>query len=241
MANSGSTPPKVFISYSHDSQVHKDRVLSLADRLRSDGIDCNIDQYEESPAKGWARWMLDQLEWADFVLVVCTKTYNRRFRGQEEPGRGQGVTWEGAVISQELYDAQVNSTKFIPVTFSAEDGEHIPIIIRGFSRYKLDSEADYEQLYRRLTNQHYTPKPELGKPKELPPLDRKQNFWGAGTFAPHEHPFYYAGAKLKEMGQDEADKYCQSKYQELVEQGDVLSGAWHAWAHLDAGQCVYNK
>ena len=33
MANSGSTPPKVFISYSHDSQEHKDRVLSLADRL----------------------------------------------------------------------------------------------------------------------------------------------------------------------------------------------------------------
>ena len=47
MKNSSSTHPKVFISYSHDSQEHKDRVLSLADRLRSDGIDCNIDQYEK--------------------------------------------------------------------------------------------------------------------------------------------------------------------------------------------------
>ncbi|MGL5832779.1 MAG: SEFIR domain-containing protein [Waterburya sp.] len=176
MVNLSSTPPKVFISYSHDFPEHKDRVLSLADHLRSDGIDCNIDQYEESPAQGWTRWMLDRLEWADFVLVVCTEAYNRRFRGQEEPGKGKGVTWEGAVISQELYDAQVNSTKFIPVIFSAEDGEYIPIIIRGFSHYKLDSEADYEQLYRRLTNQPDTPKPQLGKLRELPSRDR-QNFF----------------------------------------------------------------
>jgi hypothetical protein len=41
--------PKVFISYSHDSDQHKDRVLALSDRLREDGIDCIIDQYETSP------------------------------------------------------------------------------------------------------------------------------------------------------------------------------------------------
>ena len=177
MVNSNPAPPKVFISYSHDSQKHKDRVLSLADRLRSDGIDCNIDQYEESPAQGLPRWMLNQLEWADFVLVICTEQYNRRFLGQEETGKGKGANWEGFVISQELYDAQVNSTKFIPVIFSSKDSEHIPILIRGFSRYKLDSEAGYENLYRRLTNQHDTPQPELGKLRELPPRDRKQSFF----------------------------------------------------------------
>ncbi|HEY9820529.1 MAG TPA: SEFIR domain-containing protein, partial [Candidatus Sericytochromatia bacterium] len=42
------TSPTVFISYSRDSREHKDRVLNLADRLRDDGIDCNIDQYEIS-------------------------------------------------------------------------------------------------------------------------------------------------------------------------------------------------
>ncbi|MDJ0799091.1 MAG: TIR domain-containing protein [Calothrix sp. MO_167.B12] len=177
MVNAFPTPPKVFISYSHDSQEHKDRVLNLADRLRSDGIDCKIDQYEESPAQGWPRWMLNQLEWADFVLVVGTQLYNRRFRGEEEPGRGKGVTWEGAVISQELYDAQVNSTKFIPVIFADEDGEYIPIVIRGFSRYTLDSEAGYENLYRRLTNQHDTPQPELGELRTLPLRDRQQSFF----------------------------------------------------------------
>jgi hypothetical protein len=47
--------PRVFISYSHDSPEHLDHVLELADRLRTDGIDCHIDQYEESPPEGWPR------------------------------------------------------------------------------------------------------------------------------------------------------------------------------------------
>jgi SEFIR domain len=53
---------RVFISYSHDSPEHKDRILALSDRLRQAGIDCSIDQYEQSPAKGWPRWCERQVE-----------------------------------------------------------------------------------------------------------------------------------------------------------------------------------
>ena len=68
--------PQVFISYSHDSDDHKQSILALSDRLRSDGIDCQIDQYlNGAPAQGWQRWMEGQIEAADFVLVVCTKIY----------------------------------------------------------------------------------------------------------------------------------------------------------------------
>ncbi|MCU0537361.1 MAG: toll/interleukin-1 receptor domain-containing protein [Hydrococcus sp. Prado102] len=79
--DSGYIAPKVFISYSHDSQTHKDRVLDMANRLRSEGVDCQIDQYEFFPSEGWPRWMMNQLDWAEFVLVVCTEQYERRFRG----------------------------------------------------------------------------------------------------------------------------------------------------------------
>jgi len=40
---------KVFISYSHDSPEHVDRVLALADRLVGDGVDCILDQCSISP------------------------------------------------------------------------------------------------------------------------------------------------------------------------------------------------
>jgi hypothetical protein len=96
-------PPRVFLSYSHDSDKHGELVLALSERLRVDGIETLLDQYVNgSPSSGWPRWMLDQVDAADYVLVVCTETYYRRFRGHEVPGKGKGVDWEGALITQEL-------------------------------------------------------------------------------------------------------------------------------------------
>jgi hypothetical protein len=43
-----SDPPKVFISYSHDSPGHCDWVLDLAQQLRRDGIDAELDQFHQS-------------------------------------------------------------------------------------------------------------------------------------------------------------------------------------------------
>ena len=176
--NSESTALKVFISYSHnyDRSDYKDRVLALANRLRADGMDCNIDQYEISPSKGWQRWMLDRFDWADFVLIACSEEYERRFRGNEEQGRGKGATWEGSAIIQALYDAQGKNSKFIPITLDPEDSNFIPIPLGSATYYKLKDRNDYDSLYRRLTNQHDTPAPPLGTVKKLPPRDRKQLF-----------------------------------------------------------------
>jgi hypothetical protein len=87
-------PPKVFLSYSHDSPEHMDRVLELCDRLRAGGVDAWLDQYETAPEEGWPRWCARRVAEADFVLVVCTEVYERRFRGAEAPGTGLGVSWE---------------------------------------------------------------------------------------------------------------------------------------------------
>src|SRR5438046_2751140 len=119
--------PKVFISYSHDSPDHKDRILALSNRLREDGVDCRIDQYEQSPTDGWALWCETQIEQSTFVLVACTETYLRRFKKKEVPQKGLGATWEGHIITQELYDAQGQNTKFIPITFDPADSEFIPV------------------------------------------------------------------------------------------------------------------
>ena len=63
------SPPTIFISYSHDSQAHGEQVLRLAERLRADGLDAQLDQYVNgTPPEGWPRWMLDRLDEASFVL-----------------------------------------------------------------------------------------------------------------------------------------------------------------------------
>lgn len=52
-----SEHPKVFISYSHQNVEYENKILEFANRLRSEGIDANIDLYEEAPAEdghvGW--------------------------------------------------------------------------------------------------------------------------------------------------------------------------------------------
>ena len=92
-------PPKVFISYSHDSDSHKKTVVGLSQRLRLDGVESWLDEYENgTPEEGWPRWMLNRLDWADFVLVVCSETCYRRFRGNDVGG-GKGADWEGQMVT----------------------------------------------------------------------------------------------------------------------------------------------
>ena len=145
---------KVFISYSHDSDEHRERVLGFSERLRDDGIETLLDRYiNGSPAQGWPRWMLDQLDAADSVLVVCTETYYRRFRGHEVPGKGKGGDFEGSLITQEIYDARSRTLKFVPVLFSADDEKFIPEPLRSGTHYTLTSESSYQSLYDFLLEQ----------------------------------------------------------------------------------------
>jgi hypothetical protein len=97
--------------------------------------------------------MEDQLDSAQFVLVVCTKTYGQRFLGREEPNKGKGADWEGSSITLELYQARSDTSKFVPVLFEPQDEPFIPRSLSGHTRYLLDSEENYAKLYYFLTGQ----------------------------------------------------------------------------------------
>ena len=172
---------RVFISYAHeaDNPAHGERVLALADRLRADGLESRLDQYVIVPPKGWQLWMEEEIKAADFVLIVATETYERRRFGLEEAGKGLGARREGAIISQTLYEALVN-TKFIPVVFDAADAANIPIILRDFPKYNIATEEGYDALVRRLTDQPEIKAPPVGAVRERPLRSRP----GAGPAPP---------------------------------------------------------
>jgi tetratricopeptide (TPR) repeat protein len=176
MTSDETRPPKVFISYSHDSQEHADRVLELSDHLRADGIDCILDQYEESPPEGFPVWMDRQIRAADFVLMICTPTYFRRVMREEEPGKGHGVAWESTLIYQYIYNAGTSNTRFIPVLLEGGLESDIPVPWQGVKYYRPMAQEGYEELYRRLTGQPLTPKPALGTLRMMQPRERKHDF-----------------------------------------------------------------
>jgi hypothetical protein len=161
-------PTKVFISYSHDSEPHSQRVLALANQLRKHGVDAELDQYVTRPPQGWPRWCEEQLqpERSEFVLVVCTETYLNRIEGKVPADEGRGVFWEGSRIYDYLYDQRSNS-RFIPVVFDRGDETHIPGPLKNGTHYTLTafdlSDSGYNALYRELTHQPAVEKPPLGE------------------------------------------------------------------------------
>lgn len=162
----------VFISYSHDSDAHRHRVLALSDWLNKKGLDCDIDQYVDgSPPEGWPLWMEHRLEQADHVLVVCTQTYLARVKRTEKRGVGKGVKWESLLTYQAIYDDDGLNRKFIPLIFTAADRNFIPKPLRAVSHYDLSDENSYAKLLRHLTGQPVAIKPALGKTPHLPPLN----------------------------------------------------------------------
>src|SRR6266568_2738822 len=176
---SEASPLRVFISYSHDSPEHADRVLALSDRLRQDGLDSILDQYIlGSPDEGWPRWMDRQIRDVDFVLMICTPTYYRRVMGEEQPGVGHGVNWESHLIYQHFYQDGTINTRFLPILLEGGSASDIPVPFQGVAYYQPMTEKGYEALYRRLTNQPLTPPPDIGTPKQLPPRERTQLAFG---------------------------------------------------------------
>lgn len=154
MSNPATTPIRVFLSYSWDSDSHKQRVLELAQRLRRDGVDAQIDRFTTFPAEGWSQWMHDQIKDAKFVLVVGTEKYVERFEKKAAPGTGLGATWEGAIITRALYNAGTWNEKFIPVLFTDGATKHIPDVLQDFTRFSgVDDDVSYDALYRHITGQ----------------------------------------------------------------------------------------
>lgn len=156
--------PRVFVSYSQDSDAHKQRVLELTQALRADGIDAIVDQFVDNPPQGWARWMVDELAAAQFVLLVVSEGYRKKAENQVPRGAGLGVKWESHLTIQEIYEAEARNEKFIPVLLEGVTDAAIPQALRAWTYYRWPEGS--EGLLRRLTNQ-----PKV-QPAPLGPLKR---------------------------------------------------------------------
>ncbi len=161
----------VFVSYSQESLDHRLRVYELVKRLRADGVHCVSDHLVKgSPPEGWRLWMEARIKESAYTLIVCTETYRRRADRKEEPGRGLGVAWEAAIITDEIYRNAACNTRFIPVLFSQADAAHIPAWLGDVTYYRADVEDSYDLLLRHLTDQPLFEEPPIGILRKLLPI-----------------------------------------------------------------------
>jgi len=159
-------PPKVFISYSWTSDEYADWVRTLAEKLRTNGVDVILDRWRLRPGQDKYVFMEQMVTDPDIkkVLILCDKRYAERADRREG-----GVGTESTIISQEVYN-QVAQEKFIPVITERgpNGGIYLPTFIK--SRIYIDLsdpnlfERGYEDLLRTLTGRPASEEPPLGKP-----------------------------------------------------------------------------
>jgi hypothetical protein len=152
-----------FISYAHETVAYTDKVRLLADRLRTFGIDVDIDQYNAHPREGWPKWMERRMS-SDLLLLALSPRYVDAFNGQSKPG----AAYEGAIVSSRLLRNGVDFSKIAVVLFDPYEGTIIPEVLLGCQRYFIDRADGFDNLYRFLTSQPYVKKPHLGNVVILP-------------------------------------------------------------------------
>ncbi len=169
--------PKVFISYSHDSPEHRRWVSELGAKLRHNGVDAILDQWDLGPGDDVTQFMERGILDSDRVLVICTDSYVRKANA----GEG-GAGYERMIVTAQLAQ-NLGTNKLIPVIRQASAKEKIPQGLRErvYIDFTDDNQFDekLDELLHELYQVRVLQKPPLGKSpfvkpppgQEAPPSD----------------------------------------------------------------------
>lgn len=141
--------PVVFISYSHDSDNHKARVLELSEKLTREGCICRLDACKNTD-EDWPTWMTRELRVSHFILCVVTNSYLTRFYNEGPADIGHGVAWEATMIRRMLMRTKLLNSRIFPVFFEKEDLKSIPLELDGYDRFYLSDPTGVPSLLNKL-------------------------------------------------------------------------------------------
>ncbi|NBR86217.1 MAG: TIR domain-containing protein [Proteobacteria bacterium] len=153
-------PPKVFISYSHDTPEHKKWVGEFASKLVAHGVDVILDQWDLGLGDDVPKFMEKSVGEADRVLMICTETYVRK----ADDGKG-GVGYEAMIVTGELVK-NLGTAKFIPVVRQENGEANLPKCVSTRFWVNLsdgqNEEEQFDHLARDLQNAPKLKKPTIG-------------------------------------------------------------------------------
>lgn len=153
-------PPKVFISYSHDSAEHKQWVLAFATTLRDRGVDAVLDQWDLKPGDDLPEFMEQNLVEVDYAIMICTKRYVKK----ADAGEG-GVGYEKMIMTSQLL-SKISQNKVIPIVREKSENQ-VPTFLKSklYIDFTNDEEVEFalDELLRTLFKSPLYNKPEIGK------------------------------------------------------------------------------
>lgn len=158
-----ATPqPKVFISYSHDSDDHKTWVRHIAEELFKGGVYVRLDQWDLKFGMELPAFMEESVAGCDFILVICTPDYARKSNA-----RTGGAGYESTVISSEVFTGGRTKEQVVPAIRRGTDQEAIPTFLLG--RLYVDFRGDTNESERIADLLgHFFGKPRFSRPQTTP-------------------------------------------------------------------------
>ncbi len=155
------TPPRVFISYSHDNDAHKNWVIQLATRLRSNGVDVILDAWNTKLGSDLASFMEQGLSDSQRVICICSSKYVAKANG----GKG-GAGYEKQIMTSELIVDQ-NTNWVIALIVNNDSDKKTPIFLGARKYISFENpklyEAKYEELLRDILDEPILPIPPIGQ------------------------------------------------------------------------------
>ena len=158
--------PVVFISYSWDSENHRQWVLNLSNDLREKySVYTLLDRYNHG-GDDLPTFMIKGLKRADRVLIIGTPKYKEKL----ENSNTGGAKFEDQVITISLYN-DMGSDKFVPVLREGNFSESFNTLIETRLGYDMSNDGQYEARLQELAADIW------GCPMNLAPaLGPKPNF-----------------------------------------------------------------
>ncbi len=167
---------RVFISYSHDSRLHKEWVRALAEYLMKNGIEVVLDQWEVDYGDDLPAFMESAIRNTDRVIVICTDAYIEK----ANLGVG-GVGYEKTIVTAEILRDARDRRRFVPVVRNVEGSDRLPAFFGAALYLDLSDGVDIDERRDELVRLIYEvppTKPALGTspyiPAQAPPNGERQ-------------------------------------------------------------------
>lgn len=141
-----SNEPVVFISYSWDSEAHKEWIKNFSEQLHYSGINVILDQNDLILGDPLSMFMEQSIANSDYVLIMCTPKYK-----EKADSRKGGVGYEESIITSDVLFNQ-NHRKYITVLASGTWKTSTPIWANGKYGVDLTQKEMYNDEFQKLVH-----------------------------------------------------------------------------------------
>ena len=141
-------PPKVFISYSHDTPKHKRWVSEFGVELLHKDVEVILDQWHLRLGADPTPFMEHGVRNSDKILVICTGSYVRKANA----GEG-GVGYEPMIVTKKLVQ-DLGTDKFIPIIRQVLGEDKIPAFLGTQDYIDFTDEDRFDEKFDELLHEH---------------------------------------------------------------------------------------